>query len=88
MRIFIGRYYKVIYRWGDFLATTIRVIIDGVFFIGCYYKVIYRLDHMTFTRSRTIQGNGGDWWELPCKPHLYALFILCIPWKMMATKCY
>ena len=42
MRIFIGRYYKVIYRWGDFLATTIRVIIDGVFFIGCYYKVIYR----------------------------------------------
>ena len=34
MKIFIGRYYKVIYRWGDFLATTIRVIIDGGFLLA------------------------------------------------------
>ena len=34
MRIFIGCYYNVIYRWGDFLATTIRVIIDGVFLLA------------------------------------------------------
>ena len=34
MRIFIGRYYNVLYRWGDFLATTIRVIIDGVFLLA------------------------------------------------------
>ena len=32
MGTFIGCYYKVIYRWGDFLATTIKVVIDGVFY--------------------------------------------------------
>ena len=34
MRMFIGRYYKVIYRLGDFLATKIRVIIDGIFLLA------------------------------------------------------
>ena len=38
MRIFIGRYYKVIYRWGNFLATTIRVTIDGVFLLAAATK--------------------------------------------------
>ncbi|RVX21855.1 Polygalacturonase [Vitis vinifera] len=33
------------------------------------WLVFYRLDQMTFTGSGTIEGNGGDWWELPCKPH-------------------
>ena len=37
-----GRNYKVIYRWGHLLATTIRVNIDGVF-IGRYYKMHYLL---------------------------------------------
>ncbi|KAL2464471.1 Polygalacturonase [Forsythia ovata] len=33
------------------------------------WLVFYRLDDMTFTGTGTIEGNGKDWWELPCKPH-------------------
>ncbi|KAA8527970.1 hypothetical protein F0562_035161 [Nyssa sinensis] len=33
------------------------------------WLVFYRLDEMTFTGSGTIEGNGEQWWELPCKPH-------------------
>ncbi|KAK2971032.1 hypothetical protein RJ640_025806 [Escallonia rubra] len=33
------------------------------------WLVFYRLDDMTLTGSGTIEGNGDQWWELPCKPH-------------------
>ncbi|KAL5700366.1 hypothetical protein ACHQM5_025818 [Ranunculus cassubicifolius] len=33
------------------------------------WLVFYRLDGMALTGSGTIEGNGGKWWELPCKPH-------------------
>ncbi|PHU17381.1 Polygalacturonase [Capsicum chinense] len=33
------------------------------------WLVFYRLDNMTFTGTGTIEGNGEQWWELPCKPH-------------------
>lgn len=33
------------------------------------WLVFYQLDDMTFTGSGTIEGNGEQWWELPCKPH-------------------
>lgn len=33
------------------------------------WLVFYRLDEMTLTGSGTIEGNGEQWWELPCKPH-------------------
>lgn len=33
------------------------------------WLVFYRLDDMTFTGIGTIEGNGQQWWELPCKPH-------------------
>ncbi|WOG83472.1 hypothetical protein DCAR_0102647 [Daucus carota subsp. sativus] len=33
------------------------------------WLVFYRLDDMTFTGIGTIEGNGEQWWELPCKPH-------------------
>ncbi|CAM8890589.1 hypothetical protein QQ045_027017 [Rhodiola kirilowii] len=33
------------------------------------WLVFYRLDRMTFTGKGTIEGNGQQWWELPCKPH-------------------
>lgn len=33
------------------------------------WLVFYRLDDMTFTGTGTIEGNGEQWWELPCKPH-------------------
>ncbi|CAL5415215.1 hypothetical protein CsSME_00032963 [Camellia sinensis var. sinensis] len=33
------------------------------------WLVFYRLDQMTFTGTGTIEGNGEQWWELPCKPH-------------------
>ncbi|KAM7463188.1 hypothetical protein LguiA_031309 [Lonicera macranthoides] len=33
------------------------------------WLVFYRMDDMTFTGSGTIEGNGEQWWELPCKPH-------------------
>ncbi|KAF9594337.1 hypothetical protein IFM89_030466 [Coptis chinensis] len=33
------------------------------------WLVFYRVDGMTFTGSGTIEGNGEQWWELPCKPH-------------------
>lgn len=31
--------------------------------------VFYRLDDFTFTGIGTIEGNGEQWWDLPCKPH-------------------
>ncbi|XAR56954.1 Polygalacturonase [Bertholletia excelsa] len=33
------------------------------------WLVFYRLDQMTLTGAGTIEGNGQQWWELPCKPH-------------------
>ncbi|XP_059433755.1 polygalacturonase At1g48100 [Corylus avellana] len=33
------------------------------------WLVFYQLDHMTFTGKGTIEGNGQEWWALPCKPH-------------------
>ncbi|PIA37988.1 hypothetical protein AQUCO_02900086v1 [Aquilegia coerulea] len=33
------------------------------------WLVFYRVSGMTLTGSGTIEGNGGQWWELPCKPH-------------------
>lgn len=33
------------------------------------WLVFYKLDQMTFTGKGTIEGNGQQWWELPCKPH-------------------
>ncbi|KAF9621412.1 hypothetical protein IFM89_020934 [Coptis chinensis] len=33
------------------------------------WLVFYRVGEMTLTGSGTIEGNGGKWWELPCKPH-------------------
>ncbi|TYI67062.1 hypothetical protein E1A91_D09G272000v1 [Gossypium mustelinum] len=29
----------------------------------------YKLDDMKLTGNGTIEGNGHEWWELPCKPH-------------------
>ncbi|KAI3512414.1 hypothetical protein L1887_19729 [Cichorium endivia] len=31
--------------------------------------VFYELDNMTLTGTGTIEGNGQQWWDLPCKPH-------------------
>ncbi|KVH99771.1 Glycoside hydrolase, family 28 [Cynara cardunculus var. scolymus] len=33
------------------------------------WLVFYKLDNMSLTGTGTIEGNGQDWWELPCKPH-------------------
>ncbi|PIA60871.1 hypothetical protein AQUCO_00300408v1 [Aquilegia coerulea] len=33
------------------------------------WLIFYRVDNMTLTGSGTIEGNGEQWWELPCKPH-------------------
>lgn len=33
------------------------------------WLVFYKLNNMTLTGTGTIQGNGKDWWDLPCKPH-------------------
>ena len=48
----------MIYRRGDFLATTIRVVIDGVFFIDCYYKVIYRWSDFLAATIRVVIDEG------------------------------
>jgi hypothetical protein len=37
------------------------------------WLVFYRLDQMTFTGKGTIEGNGQEWWALPCKPHRVSL---------------
>ncbi|KAG2726772.1 hypothetical protein I3843_01G124000 [Carya illinoinensis] len=31
--------------------------------------LFYQLDQMSFTGKGTIEGNGQNWWDLPCKPH-------------------
>ncbi|XP_010921358.2 polygalacturonase At1g48100 [Elaeis guineensis] len=33
------------------------------------WLVFYRLDGMTLRGEGTIEGNGEEWWNLPCKPH-------------------
>ncbi|KAK9136611.1 hypothetical protein Sjap_007205 [Stephania japonica] len=33
------------------------------------WLIFYRLDNMTLAGSGIIEGNGEEWWELPCKPH-------------------
>ncbi|KAJ0980556.1 hypothetical protein J5N97_008811 [Dioscorea zingiberensis] len=33
------------------------------------WLVFYRVDGMVFRGDGTIEGNGKDWWDLPCKPH-------------------
>ncbi|KAK7303639.1 hypothetical protein RJT34_14550 [Clitoria ternatea] len=33
------------------------------------WLVFYRLDRMTLNGTGTIEGNGEQWWDLPCKPH-------------------
>ncbi|XP_010914688.1 polygalacturonase At1g48100 [Elaeis guineensis] len=33
------------------------------------WLVFYKLDVMTLRGEGTIEGNGEDWWNLPCKPH-------------------
>ena len=47
------------------------------------WLVFYRLDQMTFTGSGTIEGNGGDWWELPCKPHRVFYLVLRMLFNLM-----
>ncbi|KAI9113729.1 hypothetical protein K1719_014980 [Acacia pycnantha] len=34
-----------------------------------HWLVFYRLDQMTLNGTGTIEGNGEQWWDLPCKPH-------------------
>jgi hypothetical protein len=31
--------------------------------------VFYKADGMTLAGEGTIEGNGEEWWDLPCKPH-------------------
>ncbi|CAL4949993.1 unnamed protein product [Urochloa decumbens] len=33
------------------------------------WLVFYKADGMTLAGSGTIEGNGEEWWDLPCKPH-------------------
>lgn len=33
------------------------------------WLVFYRLDQMTLNGTGIIEGNGDQWWDLPCKPH-------------------
>lgn len=33
------------------------------------WLVFYRLDQLTLNGTGIIEGNGEQWWELPCKPH-------------------
>jgi hypothetical protein len=33
------------------------------------WLVFSNLDGMTLRGAGTIEGNGEDWWNLPCKPH-------------------
>ncbi|XP_020086019.1 polygalacturonase At1g48100-like [Ananas comosus] len=33
------------------------------------WLVFYNLDGVTFQGEGTIEGNGEEWWNLPCKPH-------------------
>jgi len=31
--------------------------------------VFYKADRLTLAGEGTIEGNGEEWWDLPCKPH-------------------
>ncbi|KAL6008713.1 hypothetical protein ACLOJK_021939 [Asimina triloba] len=40
------------------------------------WLVFYRLDGMTLRGSGVIEGNGEEWWNLPCKPHRLIRFFM------------
>ncbi|RWW01789.1 hypothetical protein GW17_00035152 [Ensete ventricosum] len=40
------------------------------------WLVFYRVDGMTLKGEGTIEGNGEDWWNLPCKPHRLIRFFM------------
>jgi hypothetical protein len=33
------------------------------------WVVFYKADRLTLAGEGTIEGNGEEWWDLPCKPH-------------------
>lgn len=33
------------------------------------WLVFYELEGMTLGGGGTMEGNGEEWWKLPCKPH-------------------
>jgi hypothetical protein len=33
------------------------------------WLVFYKADGVTLAGKGTIEGNGEEWWDLPCKPH-------------------
>jgi len=39
------------------------------------WLVFYRLDQMTLNGTGIIEGNGEQWWDLPCKPHRVIIII-------------
>ncbi|KAJ1283637.1 hypothetical protein BS78_03G143600 [Paspalum vaginatum] len=40
------------------------------------WVVFYKADGMTLAGKGTIEGNGEEWWDLPCKPHRLVRFFL------------
>jgi hypothetical protein len=38
------------------------------------WLVFYKLDQMSLNGTGTIEGNGDQWWDLPCKPHRVNIF--------------
>lgn len=38
------------------------------------WLVFYKLDQMSLNGTGTIEGNGDQWWDLPCKPHRVNFF--------------
>lgn len=43
------------------------------------WLVFYRLDGFTLNGTGTIEGNGNQWWDLPCKPHRVIYFFSLKP---------
>lgn len=39
------------------------------------WLVFYRVNNMTLQGGGTIEGNGEDWWNLPCKPHRVSVLL-------------
>jgi hypothetical protein len=50
--------------------------------------VFYKADGMTLAGKGTIEGNGEEWWDLPCKPHQVRTWLALLSLSLSATLQY
>jgi len=50
--------------------------------------VFYKADGMTLAGEGTIEGNGEEWWDLPCKPHRVRVRLYVARFSLAGSPCH